>query len=137
MPRSNPAAKDVVEARAGNDHVLDALEVIAPDAVAHDHAILGVKQHEAFRDAFNRGGNGALRPLDLLDQLFLLGDVTGRSDHAIGAPARVAQREAMLARPTPLAGTPLVSNIAIETFAVSFEMFDEGPPIPLVILRVK
>src|SRR5262249_39063480 len=84
-----------------------------------------------------RVGNGALRPLDLLDQLFLLVAVPGRSAHAIGAPARVRQRESMLARPTPLAGTPLVSNIALETFAVSFEIFDEGPPIPLVILRVK
>src|SRR5262245_31994959 len=132
-----PGAEDVVETCAGDDHILDALEVVAPDAVAHHHPILGIKKDEAFRDAFDCVANGALRPLDLLDQLFLLGDVTGRSDHAIGASLRVAQSKAMLTRPTPLTGPALVSNIAIETFALPFEMFDESASIPLVILRVK
>src|SRR5262249_51499036 len=136
MPRSNPARR-MSSKRAPGTIMSSTPLIVAPDAVAHHHAILGIKEHEAFRYAFYRVANGALRPLDLLDQLFLLGDVTSRSDHAIGAPVRVAQRKAVLTRPTPLTGTALVSNIAIETFGLPFEMRDEGASISLVILRVK
>ncbi len=130
-------AHHLLEGDAGNDHVLDALEVIAPDAVAGDHAVVGIPEHEPFGYALDRIGEPALRTFHLLDQPLALGHVAGRPHHAVGAPVGVAQRQAVLARPAPFAGPAPVAHFALEALALTLEVGDQSMAIALAVVRMQ
>src|SRR5262249_58376097 len=65
-----------------------------------------------------------------------LGDVAGRPDHAVGAAVAVAQRDAVLARPAPVAVRRAVAELALEARGLALEMGDQRALMQRAILRM-
>src|SRR5262245_59672909 len=65
-----------------------------------------------------------------------VGDVASGADQPAGAAARAAQRDAVLARPAPLAGVGAVAHLAFEPRRRALQVGDEGPAVARPVLRV-
>ncbi len=124
-PRLVARAHEVVEASAHHDAVLRRTEIPLIGAVDDEQAVVGIEQSEAVGYPLDREVEALPRAFECLGEALLIGDVAGGADHADRAAFRVAQREAVLARPAPLPVARAIAHLALETLGLALEMIDE------------
>ena len=107
-----PGRDDGLVGRAGGDGVVGQVVQFLEVRIAQHQPIVGVPQHEGFRDGLDGvaqpqiGGGGAL------DQVLLLGDVDGDADQMQAGFAVLARQFAAHAQPQPAAvGVPHAEGV--------------------------
>ena len=94
---------DRLVARAGGDRLVGQVMQFLEIRVAQHQAVVGVPQHEGFRDGLDGVAQPQVGRHGALDQAFLLGDVDGDADQMQGRFAVLARQFAARPQPQPAA----------------------------------